>query len=77
MKSYPHLIQTKAKRYTVYQEPTQILSQSNEVIHIILYEPISKRPPSKSFDEPHLESVRTDVIGTFWGATWREFYHIA
>ena len=36
-----------------------------EVIHIFSFEPISKRLKSKSFREPCVESVKTDVIGTF------------
>ena len=41
---------------------------TEEVFHIISFEPISERPTSKSFHEPSVKLVKLDTIGTFWWA---------
>ena len=43
-------------------------------IHIISFEPNSKRPAKNSFHELSVTSVSVDVIGAFWQVTKREFY---
>ena len=59
----------------IARSPTR---EVKEVFHIIPYEPIYKRPTSKSFQEPSVNSVRIDldVIGTFWRVSTRELYRI-
>ena len=47
-----------------------------DIIHIISFESISERYISKSFLEPIVQSVRKDVIDTFWRATTKETYYI-
>ena len=42
---------------------------SKEIYHITSFEPISESPTSKSFHEPSVKLVWTDVIGTFWRET--------
>ena len=44
------------------------------VIHIISFEPISKKSTSKSSHETSMKSE--DAIGTFWQATTKELYHV-
>ena len=51
-----------------------ILYGQENVIHIISFEPISKKATSKSSHETSMKSE--DVIGTFWQATTKELYHV-
>ena len=62
--------------YRYHPHAFENVLKSKQKIHIISFQPISRRSSANSFHELSINSVSIDVIGEFWQATKREFVGI-